>query len=349
MMRRVAYTAKAGIAKALYALGVLDLLRARRLRGRAVVLMYHRVLSNEARVRSASHPGYIVSDTTFARQMAFLKQHFTVLTEQQFVEHLDSGLPFPDSSCLITFDDGWHDNLTHAWPILREQRLPAVIYLPVNFIGSTRLFWREALTHGLLEAVRRVRSGGSVSGELRGLLRAQALEHVLAIADDDPRDAVVSAVQQQAHRRMEDDGALLASLERELGVDVEALDTPDRFLSWDDVQALAAGGIAFGAHGAEHRLLGMLPVADAESEIRQSRRVVGDRVGRPVLGLSYPNGSVTPAVRALVADAGYRAAFTTEPGTVSVHDDRFMLRRVNVHEDMTRSTPLFLARMLGVF
>jgi len=264
------------------------------------------------------------------------------------VEHLDTGRPFPDSSCLITFDDGWQDNLTHAWPVLRALRLPAVIYLPVNFIGTTRLFWREALTHVLLEAVRRVRAEGSVSGDLRALLRAHALDHVLAIADDDPRDAVVAAVQQQAHRRMDDDGAILASIERELGVDVSALDTPDTFLSWDDVAALASGGIEFGAHGTEHRLLGALPVADAEIEVRESRRIVGERVGRPVLGLSYPNGSVTPAVRALVAAAGYRAAFTTEPGTVSAHDDRFMLRRVNVHEDMTRSTPLFLARMLGV-
>ena len=181
-MRRFAYLAKACIAQLLFTLGVLDLLRSRRLRGRAVVLMYHRVLSTEARARSASHPGYLISDATFARQMAFLKTHFTVLTEQQFVEHLDTGRPFPDSSCLITFDDGWQDNLTHAWPVLRALRLPAVIYLPVNFIGTTRLFWREALTHVLLEAVRRVRAEGSVSGDLRALLRAHALDHVLASA-----------------------------------------------------------------------------------------------------------------------------------------------------------------------
>lgn len=348
-MAGLRYAVKAAIAFALYHLGVLDLLRRRWLRNRAVVLMYHRVLSSEARTRSASHPGYVVSDATFMHQMAFLKTRFTVLSERQFVDHLDSGQPFPDSSCLITFDDGWHDNLTHAWPVLRATGLPAVIYLPVNFIGTSRLFWREALTHALLEAVRRSRTGDGVADEVRLLLREHALEYVLAITDPDPRDAVTTAVQTQAHRRMEDDGALLLALERALGTDSRALDTPDGFLSWDDVRTLADRGVEFGAHGTEHRLLGVLPVAEAEAEIRESMRVVTERVGRPVLGLAYPNGSVTPAVKALVAAAGYRVAFTTESGTVSVADDRFLLRRVNVHEDMTRSTPLFLARMLGVF
>lgn len=348
MTRRIVYAAKVILARALYACGVLGLLQARRLRGRAVVLMYHRVLSKEALARSASHPGYVIAADTFARQIAFLKEHFTVLSERQFAEHLESQRPFPDSSCLITFDDGWHDNLTHAWPVLRAARVPAVIYLPVNFIGTSRLFWREALTHALVETVRLVRHAGRESEGVRTLLRAHGLDDVLNLATTDPRAAIVAAVQRQAHRRMDDDGALVRSLERELGITVDALDTPDRFLSWDDVRRLANDGVAFGAHGTEHRLLGQLPELEADHEIRESMRVVEARVGRPVLSLSYPNGSVTPAVRSLVAAAGFRLAFTTDPGTVGVDDDRFMLRRVNVHEDMTRSTPLFLARMLGV-
>lgn len=348
-MWRVRYAVKALIAHTLYYAGILDLMRSRALRNKAVVLMYHRVLTADERARTASHPGYVVSDKTFARHMACLKRRFTVLSEQQFVEHLDDGRPFPDSSCLITFDDGWHDNLTHALPALREHGLPAVVYLPVNFIGARRLFWREALTRVLLEAVRQCRRGDAGLDRLRAVLRTHGLEQVLAIADADPRAAVIEAVQQQAHRRMEDDGALLEELQDILGIDVEALETTDTFLTWEQVRAMAACGLSFGAHGLEHRLLGDLPAAEADREVRESMRIVADRVGAPVLGLSYPNGSVTPAVRAMVAAAGYRAAFTTEPGTVSVDDDRLLLRRVNIHEDMTRSTPMFLARIVGLF
>jgi peptidoglycan/xylan/chitin deacetylase (PgdA/CDA1 family) len=348
-MWRLRYAIKASIAYTLYYLGILDLMRARVLRNKAVVLMYHRVLPAAQRARTASHPGYVVSDTTFARHMDCLSRCFTVLSEQQFVEHLDKARPFPDSSCLITFDDGWHDNRTHALPVLRAHKLPAVIYLPVNFIGTRRLFWREALTHALLEAIRQQRRGDVSSDAVRGVLDPHGLGHVLDIADPDPRHAVIEAVQQQAHRRMQDDGALVKVLEELLGVEVQAMETGDTFLSWEDVQEMSAAGISFGAHGVEHRLLGDLPPAEADFEVRESRRVVADRIGAPVLGLTYPNGSVTPAVRGMVEAAGYSAAFTTESGPVAATDDRFMLRRVNVHEDMTASTPMFLARIVGLF
>ena len=45
---------------------------------------------------------------------------------------------------------------------------------------------------------------------------------------------------------------------------------------------------------------------------------------------------------------GFGVAFTTERGFVTCNDDRFTLRRVNVHEDMTRTMPMFLARVTGL-
>lgn len=346
-MAYLRHAVKAAIAHALYHLGILDRMCARALRHKAVVLMYHRVLSSDERATTTSHPGYVVSDATFARHMTLLKQRFHVLSEQEFVRHLDEGTAFPDASCLITFDDGWRDNLTRALPVLRAHGLPATVYLPVNFIGTRRMFWRESLTHVLLEALARWRRGEDRQ-RIGDVLRRHRLDQVLAITAPDPRQAVIAAVQQQGHRRMED-SALAEALPRDLGIDVATLDTVDTFISWAEAAEMAAHGVSFGAHGTEHRLLGVLPAPDAEFEVRESRRVVTDRLGAPVLTLAYPNGSVTPSVRAMVEAAGYRAAFTTEPGAVDARDDRFMLRRLNMHEDMTRSTPLFLARLAGLF
>lgn len=347
-MWRLRYAIKAAIASGLFHLGIFRLLR-RRLRGKAVVLMYHRVLPETARARSGSHPGYIVSDVTFAMQMAHLKRHFTVISEREFAAHLDEARPFPDGACLITFDDGWRDNLTHALPVLRAHGLPAVIYLPVNFIGTERLFWREALTHALLAAIEQVRRDGRRRPELETVLSPSGLADVLAIADDDPRPAVIAAVDAHSRLRMQDDGALVRRLEKCLGIGVAAGVHPDGFLSWAEIREMAAAGLSFGAHGAEHRLLGELSVSEAAAELRESKRIVSEQVGQPVLGLSYPNGSVTPAVRALADELDYRVAFTTRPGAVAVGDDRLMLARVNVHEDMTSSLPMFMARVFGLW
>ena len=62
----------------------------------------------------------------------------------------------------------------------------------------------------------------------------------------------------------------------------------------------------------------------------------------------YPNGNWNEAVASAVARVGYRLAFSTERGSVGPGSHRFALRRVNMHEDVTSSVPLFLARLAGV-
>ena len=346
-MWRVSYAVKAAIAHTFYWLGILELWRRVALRNRAVVLMYHRVLSSAERERTGSHPGYVVGDQTFARQIEYLSKGFTVLSEQQFAQHLDDRRPFPSSSCLITFDDGWIDNLTNALPVLRRHRLPAVIYLPVNFIGRRRLFAREALTHLLWHAVMLARRGDSRLTSVRHVLEQHRLQHVLQITAANPMPLVIEAVA-QSHRRVQDSAQLIADLEAAMEVTIDNCETLDTFLNWDQVRHMASSDITFGGHGVEHRLLGELPPSEAEREIRDAMSAISTQVG-PVISFSYPNGSLTPAVRAMVQVAGYRFALTTESGLVESSDDRFTIRRVNIHEDMTRSTPMFLARILGLF
>lgn len=346
-MWRVSYAVKAAIAHTLYWLGILELWRRVALRNRAVVLMYHRVLSSAERERTGSHPGYVVGDQTFNRQIEYIRKRFTVLSEQQFAKHLDNQRPFPNSSCLITFDDGWIDNLTNALPVLRRHGLPAIIYLPVNFIGRRRLFAREALTHLLANAVMLARNDDARLARVRGVLDRNRLQHILDITAANPLPLVIEAVA-QSHWRAQDSAQLIDDLQDAMGVAVDHFDTPDTFVSWDQVREMAGSEITFGGHGVEHRLLGELPPSEAEREIRDAMSAISSQVG-PVISFSYPNGSLTPAVRDMVQAAGYQFAVTTESGLVESGDDRFTIRRVNIHEDMTRSTPMFLARILGLF
>lgn len=346
---RVKHAIKVVIAHSLYWAGLLQLFQRVVLRRKAVVLMYHRVLTDEQRRRTGSHPGIVVSRETFACHMRLLKRRFAVMSFDEFAHRLECRVPFPDSACLITFDDGWCDNFENGLSILREYSLPALIFLPVNFIGRRRLFWREALTHLLALAVAEARRNPERRPRLTDLLRPAHLDDVLGIDSGEPLSVVASAINARASLGPSAMERLVSQLSVELGVGMEQLDTPDGFMNWDQVRAMAREGIAFGSHGADHLLLTDVTPEQAQQEIELSRNVLGAtfRDAIPVFG--YPNGNWNQDIARRIETAGYRFAFTTKPGFVTCDDDRFTLRRFNIHEMATASTPMFLARIVGLF
>jgi peptidoglycan/xylan/chitin deacetylase (PgdA/CDA1 family) len=70
--------------------------------------------------------------------------------------------------------------------------------------------------------------------------------------------------------------------------------------------------------------------ADAQREIAESKRAIEDRLGAPVEGFAYPNGTgadFTEETKSLLRDAGYTHAVTTIPGSNEPGCDLFELRR----------------------
>lgn len=340
---------RVAISYALFYLGLLRLWQWWVLRGKVVVLMYHRVLSAADTVRTGSHPGVVVTRESFSRQMALLKRRFVVLTLEAFTRHLAERRPFPDSSCVITFDDGWKDNFTNAWPVLRQYGLPAVIFLPVNYVGRQRLFWREALTHLLVRVVGEVRRDSRRRGPFELLLAPAGLASILDLKDADPRAAIVEAVSTSGRLTWEAANQLLSRLSGELALRPQDLVTPDGFMDWDEVRTMGQDHVVFGGHGAEHRILTELSAEGVDDELRACVAGLEPSLLGGVRAFSYPNGAWTPAIAERVRHAGFDIAFTTKAGFVSCLDDPFSVKRVNINEDGADSEPLFLSRILRLF
>jgi peptidoglycan/xylan/chitin deacetylase (PgdA/CDA1 family) len=101
--------------------------------------------------------------------------------------------------------------------------------------------------------------------------------------------------------------------------------------TWEDVQALAAAGVAIGSHTRHHRRLTQLGAAEREFELAGSLAELRENVpGAPAL-LAYPNGDHDDAVCSATRAAGYELAFTTEKGRNGAGTDPMRLRRVSVH------------------
>jgi len=347
--QRLSYGLKRAVAHLLYASGLLQLRQAMALRNRAVVLMYHRVLTSDERRTAGSHPALVVDRETFARQMALLKKRFVVLSIAEFAAHIQQRRPFPSSSCIVTFDDGWRDNYENALPILAALGIPSLIFLPMNFIGERRVFWQEALVQLLRQAVLQVRREPVRRAALDALLSPVGLASVLDETAADPTATVIAAVTGQKGLTRETVEELVARLAGLIGVPVDDLANTDGFIDWPQVHAMARQGVTFGGHGVDHLLLTHVSDAQADREIEGSKAALDEKLREPVPTFSYPNGYWTPRVAEKVKSVGYRLAFIAQGGPVTCEDDPWTLRRVNIHEAVTDTEPLFLARLVGLF
>jgi peptidoglycan/xylan/chitin deacetylase (PgdA/CDA1 family) len=345
-LHRLVAAARSAAAHGLYYSGVLGLWCRVSLRRRAVVLTYHRVLPDEAVARTWSHPGIVVTRHTFDTHVRTLKRFFRVLSLDEFLDGLERADGFAGPSCLITFDDGWRDTYTEAWPVLRQHDAPAVVFLPVDFIGANRMFWQEELSALLHQAWLR-RSDAPLRAACERTCAAHELPSIFDASADDVRLLIRTRVNALKSRPLTTPRQLIADLRLALGTADGALPV-DGFMTWDEVRQMHADRVAFGGHGTTHRLLTTLPAADVADEAQRSRETIGRELGAAPASFSYPNGDWNAGVADAVAGAGYTVSFSTQRGVVDHDDHRLSLKRVNMHEDVTRRPPLFLARLMGL-
>jgi peptidoglycan/xylan/chitin deacetylase (PgdA/CDA1 family) len=109
----------------------------------ATILMYHSIPTEQE--TQWMDPYNCLSTKKFEKQMKFLAQHRQVISIEQLTQQLEKGEPIRRGTVVITFDDGYRNNLTIAAPILAKYNLPATIYLATGYIDTKQNQWIDTL------------------------------------------------------------------------------------------------------------------------------------------------------------------------------------------------------------
>lgn len=341
--------ARVAIASLLAGTGLLSAFARLRLNRKAVVLTYHRVLTNDEYDKKLFTNGIAVTVGTFEKQMAYLARNFRIVSPEEFCAHLRDGIPFEAKSCLVTFDDGWKDTITNALPILRKNGIPSLVFLSTEFIGSRARFWQERLIRAFYSLREYIMEHEEEKGRILSAVDIDGIENILGSDATSFREKVLAFTESQKRKGLDRVEAVIERLNGTIPNQPREGTGSETFLNWQDVGRMEEEGIRFGSHGKSHRILTVLNKEEVEKEVAESKDVIGKRLGKDICAFSYPNGDYSEQVMEAVRLVNYRVAFTTESGPVSVNDNRYSLRRRNIHEDMTDSIPMFLARVAGLW
>ncbi len=330
-MQEIKRIIKLTLACCLHYSGLLFVYARLRKRDHLLVLTYHRVLHEDERIGTWSHPGIVVNAESFERQMKFLKRHYPPVEAARTDQWRLAG----PARSLVTFDDGWRDNFVNALPILQDNEISALLFVATDYIDGDKPFWQERLG-GLLGAVLEQDPAGSDLPDAvpRALLDVPDVWSAV--------HAIIEHFRALPYAEIEN---VIADLEqRALTPHSERIDV---FLSWEQIASMNLAGFCIGSHSCSHRLLTRLDRSELAIELNRSRSMLEAQLDEPVTTLAYPGGAVSEMVASEARAAGYQHAFTTAPGSVS-NQDPMELPRVNVHEGAASSVPLFHCRLLGL-
>jgi peptidoglycan/xylan/chitin deacetylase (PgdA/CDA1 family) len=304
------------------------------------ILLYHRVC------RLRTDPQLLaVTPAHFAEQMAWLADYCRPLTLAEFVRARDEG-GWPERGIVVTFDDGYADNLEEATPILQRYGIPATFFVCTDGVGHGEEFWWDELERVVLLAPRLPER---LSLELEGGLRTWPLG---AASGPDPEAATWNVEVPQdpspRHRAYRELHALirplsdaarrtvLEQLRLQAGTLACAARNSHRPLGPDEIRVLAGGrGVEIGAHTLTHPVLRWLPPEDQEREVGECKRRLEGIIGREVFSFSYPFGGRSDwdeTTAAVVRRCGYACAVTTLPGAAVPGSDVYELPRVLVRD-----------------
>ena len=275
-----------------------------------VILCYHRI------AEGVEDPfGLCVSPDNFAA-------HLDELVRRREPSTLDDlSVASRRTRVVVTFDDGYSDNLTNALPIATSKGVPITVFVTSGLLGGHTGFWWDRLAVLLRSRPSAMRefclatSGQTVRIPLNGSDFGADLNtvrrHLLPLSVSEIESALDTVSESW-------------SVGSTPPPDARAM-TPAELL-----ELAAADGVTIGAHTVDHVRLSGRQKQEQVDTISASRTDLEQFLGRPVCQFAYPFGrrdDFDDCSVDAVRSADFDTACTTLPGTARPSTDRYRLPR----------------------
>ena len=294
-----------------------------------LILMIHGVVDN--RLQTTWQPfRKQLSVQNLESGLAVLAKYYHFISMDQAIAMLASQVPLQPYSLVLTFDDGYRNNVTHALPILQRHGVPATFFLSTGHVERREPYWYDRLDY----AIQHLKKEQSVSFAGQDFLfrpnqemssRTIFTTLINAIKTNKPPYAeTMQEVHQIANNFEENAGCRL--------IDIFEEDHSTAIMSWEEAKQVTDQGITIGSHTVDHAILDRLEEVFIREQLIVSKKVIEQCTGRQCSYFCYPNGNWNNKIISLVRKTGFVAAITTDNGANQVGDELLTLRRISFPE-----------------
>jgi len=311
----------------------------------AVILCIHKVknrLDEKSNLSKLYLKGEALELKYLEKRLVYLKKKFNIISLEKYIDICNEKKGLPRNSCILTFDDGDLEHYTIAYELLKKLELPATFFIPTDYISNNAHRWEDRISAFISAAkVKKF--------ELNTFLLSRKNFNIGTLGQKNKVVNFLCKTLKYVPMKTRDD--FIEDLAKDLRLydDSISLDYQNH-MEWNHLKTISDNPImSIGVHTQTHQVLTMLSEREIEDEIKGSKRIIEENIGRTVTLFSYPFGKsddLNEEIKKMVEKLGFRAACGFCYGRNNIKSDKFALKRIPL---LPEPFIVFKARMSGIF
>lgn len=266
----------------------------------------------------------------FRRQLEYLSSNFNVVNMEQVLEWQTGG-ELPEKALLLTFDDGYIDNYTVAFPLLESLGIQGSFFIPGktftehHLLDVNKIHYALACadSHVLADEIKRTINSYRADG--LDIEMAEVLFDKYAVPNRwDSGETIFVKRMLQTVLPQDVRSTIVGDLfARYVDVTEEQL-AHELYLDRDHIKLMRRHGMFIGLHGYDHFWLANLPERAIRDDIERALDALDEFIDHDCWVMNYPYGNYDSRVTAFSREQGARLGLCTEVRVADLAKDNPM-------------------------
>ncbi len=283
------------------------------------VFLFHGVIKeNSYRVRNYTKKHMDLD--LFYKIIKELSKKGVCISMDQLYYYISNNESPPPKSFLLTFDDGFYNNLSIAAPVIDDLKLSFSIYLTTEFVDKNKISWTDMLEYCLENTKEKfVKLDNGEIFNLKNNLSKKIFAHKIRFMVKNNKDIDPYHFVNKLCSKLKMDK--IGDLDPQL----------DRKISWEDIKKYSQKDfIIFGGHSHTHKNLNHISEKELAFEINKSIYLLKNKGNLDCIHYAYPEGgpdSFSERVIALLKTNNVKTAVTTIPKNNLLNTNPYLIGR----------------------